>query len=292
MQQRNSGRNSSPKGGEEKTQRRTTNTFTNLPSYDSYFSALSYRLYNDTGVIDLSSIDPSFIGKTPKKGDQVYDHENRLSVYINAHTASSIKEAVMILQQSLEAEAEDDDDKVRAVVVNFGNEFSGARTITIYAPGRVKAKAARQPVDTEENFVVRFDITKDGETVQALHIMQNSVVTALFTKESTNEQYDQTIYTDLNLLLNFCDAVIMNACGAIRHGVGVASPRPQGGGSGASGGASGGAKNRFAAELDDEEAEEEEEEPSTRGGKRTSAKPAGTATRKALEEEFDDDVPQ
>lgn len=261
--------------------RENVTTFTDLTSYDSYFSSLSYKLFNGASMIELSSIDPAFIGKQPKKGEKVYDHDNRLSVFVTANTAFLLKSGIKQLRESIANEEEDDEDKLKSVSVDFGNATTGVRKITVFAPGRVVVKAGGKKAPVEDQFVVTFLVEKDGEKITAVHALQNSELTYSFTKDSANDSVTDVVNVGLELFLAFLDSVIINATGLVKHGA-SSVPRSAGGASAPR------RQNQFDAAIDDEDEDDAGETTQTSSRGKVN-KPAAT---KALDAEFDEDVPQ
>ena len=252
-----------------------------MTSYDSSFSSLTYRLFNGSGMLDLSPIDAEFIGKQPKKGDRVYDHDNSVSVFISANTAVTLRHAFKALQEAVDSEQTD----FNQVKVSFGNASVGERSVTLFAPGATKVRMAnREYAETSNNFVLRFDIAKNEELIKVAHILQNSEMDYIAGKDIVATQ---VIYSGLVLFMEFLEGVIVNATNTARHGAYQAT-RYLSNGSGRGGKSTAGtsfAKSAF----DDGDDDDNSEAPA----ENKAAAPKGkTNVRRALAEEMnDDDLP-
>lgn len=278
-------------GGNGGGERRSTTTYTDIKSYDSHFTSLSASLWNNGGMLNLAPIDPKFIGQVPKKGDKVYDHESQLGFFVNAAGAVALRQAINSLRKMAEGYEDTEESApseiIRSVVVDLGNEGIGIRRVTVYAPGKVSIKAAGTAAPTSENYVLKFEVERDGEIQIAVHVLQNSEVQYSFTKASGEGDIVETVYTGLELILEFLTAVITTGTAAPKHGAAMVA-QPSGGA------AQKPFKGNATFDEGDDEAEESEETTTAprKPGRTAGARTAPRAQVASLAEEFDDDVPQ
>lgn len=259
-----------------------------MSSYDGYFTALGYRQMNQAGIIDFAFIDPSFVGKAAnqiKKGDKVYDHENRVSLFLSPVNAMVVKQGLKQFREAIEAEegqqAPDITDQVRSITFTFPGAGGKERVMTFFAPNTTKVKNGKIAVDTELNYVLNVTTTdKEGNEVSACHVMQSMVVDLAFTKKSESEGAQIVIHQDMDLLSAFLDGVILLGTGVLRQGAQMAQPAYNSGGS-----STPSRRSQPAASFDDDEGDDEEV------GNKKPNKTSRTATALDLESEFED-VPQ
>jgi hypothetical protein len=213
-------------GNAEGRQSRPQATYTNadFSSYDGLFSALSFMLINQSTTLQLAPIDPAMIGKQPKKGERVYDYDNKLTVMLNAPFAMQLQKAFeYITDPELDAE-------VTQITVSTGVE-GNSRAVTIFRPGAVKLKVAGKSTQFDENYLMKIEITKDGDTTRAYHVMQNSVITfGMKNAEGVKSEDEVTIEHDIEIIKQVCQRVIDTALGLSRHGA-TQAVRMNGGGS-------------------------------------------------------------
>lgn len=261
-----------------------------MSSYDGFFTALGYRQMNQAGIIDFAFIDPSFVGKSAnqiKKGEKVYDHENRVSLFLSPVNAMVVKQGLKQFREAIEAEegqqAPDEiSDQIRSITFTFPGAGGKERVLTFFAPNTTKVKNGKTPVDTELNYVLNVTTTdKDGNEVSACHVMQSMVVDLAYTKKSESEGAQIVIHQDMDLLNAFLDGVILLGTGVLRQGAQMAQPAYNSGG-----GSTPSRRSQPAASFDDDESDEEEV-----GNKKPATKPK-TVQALDLEAEFDEDVPQ
>ena len=279
----------------QQPKQRRQSTFTNSgwSSYDNTFSAMSFVMANDAMLLQFAPILPDMVGRTPKKGEKVYDYDNKVNVSLTAH-AVQLQQAVDFLLDS--------DDSVKSVQV--GGEFEGASSITIFKPHGIKLNG-----QSYDNFVMRIEVTRDGDTIKAYHVLQSHVI-LIHPKEKGADVQELEVQTDLEVLVKACDAALENAFQGAHHGA-----KQAGGSSGSSEGAR---RSRMAQVAEDDEDDEEttasarksarsladdfedeeessdgEEKPkasSARARRMAKAKPGGES--KASDDLFDEDVPQ
>lgn len=238
-----------------------------VSSYDSHVSSLGMRFFNNLGVLDLNPINPEFIGEQPKKGDKVYNYDEKLSLYITpqlAHlTASGIKQLRSLIESGL------DDDSIKSFTAN-----SAGNAITIYAPGTVVVRAAKKVVDTDNNFVLSIK-NKDNET--ANHILQNDVVQYNTTNKDVLEDI---VYTGLDLLEAFLvQCIELSLYGGVQAAA-IANADNRGGSGGSTA-----KKGGMFANLGDDEDDEDDELESKPVPKRKSKSKALSE----IEDEFADE---
>jgi hypothetical protein len=221
----------------ENRKKTTYTTSYNTTSYDHSFSAVSYMFMDDGASMRWSPIFPEFIGKQPKKGENVFDHENGELFNFPPSTAAALLAQWGQLY----------DENVKGILHSSGNEEYG-REIAIFRPKMVKL--AGQHYD---DFVVRLTITRKEEVKKMYHIFQHSSVKVnLMDKTSTEERVD----VDLEIFHSFLEAVIRNAIGVENHAArrNASSGRQERGGS------------RAAAPQDIEEDDDESPTPAKSGG--------------------------
>lgn len=256
--------------------RKTTFSFSDFNSYDSTVSALSTRWYNKLGVIDFAPINPEFIGKRPKKGDQVYDYESKVSVYVGITFAKQLLKAITQVRALLELE---EDSEVTTITAR-----AGGKSISFHLPGKKTLKTKGKVVDTSENIIIEAVVPgEDDDKIKVTHIMQNTV-TEIVAKDG--EVIELTEYLDLDLLEDFLLAVVQVALGGIEH-----ATKNAGGGGSSSGTSSSKKKSKFAAinDDDDDDFEEEDDEDYTPNPKKKSSARKPKVSTSDLEDEFDED---
>lgn len=254
----------------------SNDTFSNakINSYDNSVSSLSFRYFNNLGVIDVNPINPEFIGVTPKKGDKVYNYEAKMSLYIVPQLAHSALKAIAQLRKLIETGVESDDGK--PVAIRSFTVAQSGNSITLYAPGQITVKANKKVIDTSENFVLSIKNKKDEI---ANHILQNDAVEFMTADKSVLED---TVFTGLDMLELFLEQVVqLNIYGNV-HAASVANNE---GRSGSTGGGSKSGNSYFNNSLDDDEDEEDvvDEVPAS---KKSASKKKLAAV---MEDEFDED---
>jgi hypothetical protein len=230
--------------------RQSTYTNSEINSYDRDFSSMSFTFAEGRGLISLSPIFEEYIGKQPKRGDNVFDHDSKLNFSVDAQAAVRIKRGI----QALLNDAEQDEPEITNVCLRFGNDKQ-ARSLTIFRPNGVKLSG-----QNFDNYLLRLTTTKDGSEEKMYHVLQNSVVAYKVGKEEVEE----VVETDLMLLLEFCDRVIDNSFMVMRHGAKLAGG-VRAGGSGGSKGA-----GRRAVEEEDGDGESEGKSEKPRAGAKAS----------------------
>ncbi len=244
-------------------QRKSTFTNGEINSYERNFTAMSYVFADGRGIISLSPIFDEFVGKDPKRGDNVYDYDSKMNFSIDAQGAIRLKAGVQNLL---------DNDELKMITIVFGNEKNG-RTLSLYKPGTLKLSGKNY-----DNYVLRLTTKKDDEEEKMYHLMQRGSVAY---KSTDNQESDDEMEVDLLLLIEFCNQLIANAFSTAYHGARRA------GGSAPSGQRSGG-KSRRNVEEEDGDGDSEEEGDSKPAGKPGSSgkKPAA---KKNLNDEFADE---
>jgi hypothetical protein len=224
-------------------------------SYERQFSAMNFTLVNGGSLISLAPIFDEFLNKEPKKGDNVYDYDEKMNFMIDAQAALLGRKGV----QDLLA---DEDGALKSFTMKFGNEKS-PRTFTIFKPNAIKLGG-----NFFGEFVLKLTQTKDDGEQKMFHIMQRA--TSEF-KTADNDVIEDTQEIDMLLLVEFFNAVIDNAFGVSAHGA------KRNGGGGSSYQSAGKKPARRAIEEDSEE-----------GGEESSGKPSGKAGAKKtnLSDEF------
>ena len=249
----------------EQTSRRQS-TFTNaeISSYERSFTAMSFVWADGRGMISLAPIFDEFIDKQPKKGDNVYDYDSKMNFSVDAQGAVQIRSALNTLM---------DNEELKMTTVTFGGGKQ-SRTISFFKPGTLKLSGK-----TYDNYVMRVTTKRDDEEEKMYHIMQNSTIGY---KTTDNEETEDTIETDLILLLEFCQQVIVNGFSGAYHGARRA------GGSAPSGDRGSKRQHRRVEEEDGEGGEGGDDDD---GGSRKSGggakKPA--AKKAKLDDEFGDE---
>jgi hypothetical protein len=244
--------------------RQSTYTQTQINSYERNFSAMSFTMVNGSGLITLSPIFDEFVGKEPKKGDSVYDHEEKMNFLIEPQAAIQLRNGIRMLQEQ---------DELKSFGLQFGSEKTRS-TLTIFKPETLKLQKVTFP-----NYILKLTKMKDDAEEKLFHVLQTS--TSLF-KNTENEEMEDTIEVDLELLVEFANAVIQNGfCGAY-HGArrnGMSAP---------SGGGGGYNKTRRRTVEEDEGDDGGEEAAPARTSARTSSSPAAKtpARRSSLKDEF------
>ena len=181
--------------------RKSVYTNSGVTSYDRFFSALSYVFVNNAALIECSSIKKEFIGKEPKKGDSVYDHENADNFLINAEEAIAIREAFSFFDIYSDTIGEED---TTLELASGSDKFS--KSIKIAAPGAITLNKKKHA-----DFVIKLSKTDDGDVKSVYHIFNSTTIT--INGES------RVAHTGLALFLRFLDSVIETAFNANMHAV-------------------------------------------------------------------------
>lgn len=261
-----------------RSNKRNVYSNSDLRSYDRYISSLGFSFFNSLGTLSLSAISPDAIGKEPKSGDKVYDHENALKVYISAAVAVRILNGIKFLKQSIKDFEENPEDGVqpKMVTIPFGKD----RKLTLMVPGASKitvkdGSGKRVSVDTTESYVLRVSMTdSEGTQLDAMHVLQND---SIVLTDINKEEYEITTHIGLEMLEAFLSEVISLGTGSYRQGTVLGLP------SNGNSNSSGKGKSPFATQSmsdDDDDVEEEDDSP--------KSKPKSKTT-KVLEDEFDDE---
>lgn len=185
--------------------------FTNaeVNSYERSFTSMSFVWLDGKGLISLAPIFDEFVGKEPKKGDNMYDYDSKLNFLVDPQGAIRIRSAV---KNILNAD-------VKSVTVEFSPQMKSNRTLTIFKPGCIKLGGKNY-----ENYILRLTTKKDDEEEKMYHIMQHDVVQY---KLEDNTSEEETIEVDMLLLLEFCNTLIENSFNISMHGAVRASGRKQ-----------------------------------------------------------------
>jgi hypothetical protein len=239
-------------------------TQSQINSYERQFTAMSFTFVNGSGLITLSPIFDEFVGKEPKKGDNVYDHDEKMNFLVDAQTALRLKRGVIALR---------DNDELKNFVMTFGGE-KNRRTLSLFKPKTLKLQG-----NNHDNYILKLTQTKDDGEEKMYHLLQRSTDKY---KNVSNEEFDDEVEIDLELLVAFCEEVVKVAFGTAYHGV------RRGGGSAPAGGGSRPAARRRNVEEDDDG-----ESSSGGGDSDDDAKPskpaAKTGRRSSLSDEFKDE---
>jgi hypothetical protein len=238
-------------------------TQSQINSYERQFTAMSFTFVNGSGLITLSPIFDEFVGKEPKKGDNVYDHDEKMNFLIDAQTALRLKRGITSLR---------DNDELKNFAMSFGGE-KNRRTLALFKPKTLKLQGTNY-----DNYILRLTQTKDDGEEKMFHLLQR---TSDKYKNIANEELDDEVEIDLELLLAFCDETVKVAFGGAYHGA-----RRNGGGAAPAGGGSRPAARRRNVEEDDDEGGggggDSDDKP--------AAKPAAKAGRRSnLSDEFKDE---
>lgn len=192
---------------EKNTKPQTTYTNGYYTSYDREFSSMSVTFGGGDGLLQLSPIFDEFIGKEPKKGDNVYNHDERMTFGINAGLAVAILEGISGIEG---------DEDMKHFTIETGNaKFK--KQFTIFRPHGVKLRKK-----SFDNYVLKLSITKEDDTTTNYHILNNEKV--VFTNNA-KETVDMTVETDLEFIKAFLNQVIIMNTSALIHGARVATAR-------------------------------------------------------------------
>lgn len=260
-------------------QKRAVYSNGSLKSYDGLASSLGVRFYNEVGVVDIAPINPEFVGKEAKKGDKVYNYDDRISIFLTPDVAQGILASIKHLQDLLDYAAQDEE---FVAPTRLTYEWA-ERSCTILAPG-AKLKINGERPDLSEKFVLMFNIPdEDGNAVTVTHILQNTDLTLTYPDKS---QEIATLNTGLESFKTFLSEIISLGTGAYRQGAALAAPT-----GGASGKSTAEKSAGFGKILDeDDDFEEEEGEATTSKAKPATArkvlKPNKTVQKANLDEEF------
>lgn len=263
------------------------NTYSNgaLRSYDGLASSMAVGFFNEVGVIDIAPINPQFVGKTPEKGDKVYNYDDKLKVYISADAAQGILAAINHLEALVNYAAEDSEfEAPKSISYEFGD-----KTFTLRAPG-AKLRINGERPDLTNNYVIMFSIPdEDGNAVNVTHVLQVANTTLTYADKSTEEL---VLQTGLMNLKTFLAEIINLGTGSYRQGAALAAPK-----GGTSGKTTSEKSKGFGSilneddDFDDEENGDEEvksSKPATTA--RKTLKPAGKkpVAKADIDDEFED----
>lgn len=276
-------------------QRQSVSSYTDITSYDSFFSSVQYRLLNMGGLIVVSPIVPEMIGRTPKKGDTVYDYDNQQNIFIGAENALIMRKALARFTEDYANSLQDEDyPKPGVLSLDLGNV-----KFKLHAPNNLKRglKNHGKETNTEDKYILVIDREVDDEQIRMVHVFEEPKTYTI--EYEGYEPEEVVIYSGIELLIKFLDGIINVGTGWARQAAAQAIP-PAGGSD--RGSNTKRAKRSFSGvAFDDEEVneieEDDEEETPRRPARRSPA--ASKAKKKSavsLEEElaadFDEDVPQ
>lgn len=245
----------------ENNSRKSTYTNAEISSYERHFTCMSFVLVEGRAMISFAPIFDEFVGKEPKRGDNVYDYDSKVNFAIDAQGAVAIRRAVQSYMES--------DDDVKMMSVTFGGG-KNSRTLAIFKPGTLKLSGK-----TYDNHILRVTLKRDDEEEKVYHILQRNTVTF---KTVDNQEVEDELETDLQLLVEFCNQTITNGFNVAYHGA------KRAGGGTASGGSAGKRKHRSVEEEGDGDDDGDSGERS--GGGKKTGKPAKRAD---LNDEFNED---
>lgn len=238
---------------------KTTYTSAEFQSYERQFTALAFTLANGRGLINLSPIFDEFVGKDPKRGDSVYDYEDKMNFLIDAQAAIQLRSGLNQLMENI--------DDMKSMTISFGNEKT-RRTISVFAPNTLKLAGK-----SHDNFLLRLTHMKDDSEEKKYHLMQRASVDY---KNRQNESLTDPLEVDMLLLVEFCNVVIENAFNGAYHGAKRNSQfAPSGGGR------SSAPKSRREVEEESDDADEAPAASKATGGK--------NVRKTSMTDEFKDD---
>jgi hypothetical protein len=236
----------------ENTKNRQKTTFSNSDyiSFDKFFSALSFVFANGGAICRLIPINKEMVGKTPKKGDNIFDYESRVNYGISAEEATALLEGLELLENQEDA---------KSFSFSPSNAKNG-KTITIYAPNTISLNKIKH-----DDFVIKFERKKEDESVEKFfHVFNHSEYKYT---NLANEEATYRLEHDISIFKKFLENVITNSIGIPGH---IARQTVEQMGTGKRGGNSGGSSGQQVEEDDGTTAE------------------AVATTKSSLESEFDD----
>ena len=235
---------------------RKQSVFTNseVNSYEHHFSSMSYVWMDGRAMIQFAPIFDEFIGKQPKKGDNVFDYESKLNFAIDAQSAYMLLEGIRTL---------DETEELKQFTMAFGSD-KYKRQLTIFKPGTLKLKKI-----AHDNYIIRVSSFKDEEEQKMYHILQKSSV-SYKTFDGEDEEVDLEV--DLNLMKEFAREAIRNAFGNTCHQAKRAGGAVQ----------SSGRSARRSQNVEEEDVDDEGGDKPTASNKKASGKKAD------LDSEFDE----
>ena len=71
----------------ENNQRKSTYTNAEISSYERHFTCMSFVMVEGRAMISFAPIFDEFVGKEPKRGDNVYDYDSKVNFAIDAQGA-------------------------------------------------------------------------------------------------------------------------------------------------------------------------------------------------------------
>lgn len=279
---------------------KTTYTNSGFTSFDNTLSSLRLLFNNSRASFAISPILKDMIGKSPVKGEPMYDHDNNVLFFMTAELAQDLKTVINRIKHIIETNPEELD-----VIQYFEAVGSGgnSRSIRVYTPGSLKLRLNGKKVSFDDNFVLRFtqEAADSGEDETIYHQIAMSSY-EITTKE--NEVISETYDIGFDLLLEMLDAILeMNMSVPYHTARLTANLSSQGGGN------AGRSKRRSSvmSEVDDDDDDsaendgEDDSETTTRSTRRVSRSGRGASTngggstrggrsaRKSLSENFNDD---
>ena len=208
-------------------QRKSTFTNADLSSYERHFTAMSFVWVEGRGMISLAPIFDEFVGKEPKKGDNVFDYDSKLNFAMDAQGAIQLRSAITNLMEN---------EELKMASITFGGG-KNSRTIAIFKPNTLKLSGKHY-----DNYILRLTTKKDDEEEKMYHVMQHGDVNY---KTTDNEESAETLDIDMLLMLEFCSQLINNSFNVAYHGA-----KRAGGSPASSGGARRGGSRRSVEEED------------------------------------------
>lgn len=176
----------------QQTRRALVATNGNWTSYNNTFSALTTSMFNNVLNLTISPVLPGMAGKTPTKGEKVYDHENKINFGLTPKVAMDLVRAIEYLNDNTSVNRV----TVRTGLENRGNEFVFIR------PNGVKLNG-----ENYDQYVLRASKIEDGAaTVTIYHAFEkSSFLTETADKTVSEMEYHSGITILKQILLAYVE---------------------------------------------------------------------------------------
>lgn len=180
-----------------------TNVYSNcdINSYDRYFSALSYKFAGGGAMISLAPIIGEKVGKEPKKGDTIFNYDDKVTYGISVEEALTLLEGIPYLM--------DEESGVTSISISNKHDDVVSKAITVFRPNAIALNKVKH-----DNFLIRFEKqSKDGPE-KSFHIFAFRILNCK-TAEGTVEE---RVETGMIAFKTFLEEVVKNAIGVAHHG--------------------------------------------------------------------------
>ena len=191
--------------------RQTTYTTNSVNFYDRLFSALSFTWAGDGMLMSLAPIFEERIGRQPKRGESVYDYDNKTNVSITPIKATALKTSLEHFLSSNEVRSFE-------VTLTANGQTDYVRTLKFMKPGMLKLKGSESAIQDISMCLTVKD--RGGETSKHYHVFAQETVAF----ETSSGKENLTIHSELDALIKILDLSVMNATNIAKHGASQTTP--------------------------------------------------------------------